>query len=328
MDVAFTICTADYLTHALALRDSFILHNPGSRFFICIPDKLDGDRIKYLDSIGIDASQYIEVAQISLSSFPELCKRYSLIELCSALKPFFAHYILQKLTDCERLYYFDCDILIFNSLTHLRNKLKDFDILLTPHILSEHSAEDRLMETQILNAGIYNAGFFGLRKSENTAQMLLWWQNRVTTHGYINFTRGMYADQLWLNFVPLFFQRVCVETHPGCNVAYWNLHERLIQPNGQELRVNQDYDLLFFHFSGFQLNQANLLSRYGKPIFIEADSALALICEQYSQTREKYRYQIPKGSANPYIKAKPIWIEFVRGWLIVLLNKSMEVLGS
>ena len=327
MDATFTICTTNYLINALTLRDSFLFFNPDDHFFFCVPDQLDDDQKEALNSVGIEPYQIIEVDQLNLSCFPNLCKHYNLIELCSALKPFFAHYLLQKYPDCFRLCYFDCDILIFDSIVYLKDKLWSCDILLTPHILSEHSVEDRDMETHILNAGLYNAGFFGLNQSDNANRMLLWWQDRVTTHGYVNFMRGMYADQLWLNFVPLFFQNVRIETHHGCNVAYWNLHERTLDVEGDSFRVNQEYALLFFHFSGYQLN-TDVLSKYSKPVHINNDRVLALVCERYNQMRAKYQYWFLKRKPNPYDKSRPVWIEFVRGWLVVLLNKGMENLGT
>ena len=42
-----------------------------------------------------------------------------------------------------------------------------------------------------------------------------------------NLYMDMYVDQLWLNFVDPFGYNLCVVRHPGANIAYWNVRERL-----------------------------------------------------------------------------------------------------
>ena len=62
--------------------------------------------------------------------------------------------------------------------------------------------------------------------------------------------RGMFAEQLWLNLVLLYFEKVHVIKHLGCNEAFWNLHERRLTKLAGKYYVNKTYPLIFFHFSG------------------------------------------------------------------------------
>ncbi len=48
---------------------------------------------------------------------------------------------------------------------------------------------------------------------------------------FIDLKKGLFVDQIWINFVPLFFKKVRIFLHHEYNVAYWNLHERMIQGN-------------------------------------------------------------------------------------------------
>ena len=93
----------------------------------------------------------------------------------------------------------------------------------------------------------------------------------------------MSSDQSWLNFVPLFFKGVGIIKHPGCNVAYWNLHERNIEEKGNSYFVNKEFPLLFFHFSGYSINHPGLISRH-QDRFLMSDN---LVVKKLFQLYEK-----------------------------------------
>ena len=82
--------------------------------------------------------------------------------------------------------------------------------------------------------------------------MLEWWKLRLRSWGYINVYEGMFTDQIWMNFLPLFYDKVLIFKHPGANVAHWNLGERHLQKIDGKYYVNdKKYPLLFYHFSAF-----------------------------------------------------------------------------
>ena len=75
--------------------------------------------------------------------------------------------------------------------------------------------------------------------------------------------KGVYTnDQKWLNFVPLFFKKIAIVDHPGCNLAYWNIHERNLTRKEQNLWVNERFELIFIHLSGYKYTEPALLSRH------------------------------------------------------------------
>jgi hypothetical protein len=51
--------------------------------------------------------------------------------------------------------------------------------------------------------------------------------------------------------VPCYFDKVLIDKHPGMNMAYWNLQERKIIGEKGKYKVNDNFDLLFFHFSTY-----------------------------------------------------------------------------
>jgi hypothetical protein len=59
---------------------------------------------------------------------------------------------------------------------------------------------------------------------------------------------------------PCFFDGIQIFRNVGCNVAYWNLYERLLVETEQGYMVNDSSPLVFFHFSGYKLSTPDELS--------------------------------------------------------------------
>ena len=60
---------------------------------------------------------------------------------------------------------------------------------------------------------------------------------------------GYFTDQRWIDAVPVFFEHEVVRDL-GCNVAYWNLHERTLAVDESGAWTAGGVALRFFHFSG------------------------------------------------------------------------------
>jgi hypothetical protein len=73
----------------------------------------------------------------------------------------------------------------------------------------------------------------------------------------------MFYDQLWMNYVPCLFENYFILKHPGYNMANWNLHERVLSElsPGQFL-INQQFPLVFFHYSGYQWDHPESIGHY------------------------------------------------------------------
>jgi hypothetical protein len=77
--------------------------------------------------------------------------------------------------------------------------------------------------------------------------------------GFNDVPFGTFVDQKWIDLVPAFFDKVCILKHPGCNIAYWNLHERTLSQGKDAILVNNQ-PLCFFHFSGVKASKPDVLS--------------------------------------------------------------------
>jgi hypothetical protein len=141
-------------------------------------------------------------------------------------------------------------------------KFDNNNILLTPHILNPIPLDNKLpQENTFLNFGIYNLGFLGLKNTKAEVKKLLdWWEERTFTLGYDNVEKGLFVDQLWMNFAPIFFEKVKILKESGYNVAPWNLHERDIIKKDNIYCMKDGSPLYFFHFSSYNYKLPHVIS--------------------------------------------------------------------
>lgn len=284
MNISYTVCSANYLHYAKALGDSIIAYNSNIKFVIFLLDKYEiknSSIFEKFDVIGVD--------DIWLPELEDMNKRYNIFELSCALKPFAAQYIISNYTNCEKLLYFDCDILVFNTLQNVLQKLDHFSILLTPHkVTYSNSLDKNVFETQFLGAGIFNAGFFAIKNNPSVIEFLDWWKIRLIHHCYCKPHIGLFVDQLWLNLVPIFFKDYAPFTDLGYNVAYWNIAERGISKKNDVFYINENIPLTFFHFSGYAESTPHLLSKYAPDITFE----------KYPATYDLFQFYVNKSNIN------------------------------
>jgi hypothetical protein len=245
----FTVATTNYLPFAVSLLDSVKLHHPEFEFCICLTDYLNADDMERYSL----AKKYplLQLHEIKAEEFDFITKNYNPSELSNACKiPFAQHFF--KNNEVDQVIFGDSDMLFFNRLPdHI---FKEHEIIFTPHFTSPPPHEHKSQEMEVLNAGMFNGGFFKLSRSEETFRFLDWFRSRCTLECISDRCRGIYYDQLWINFVPLYFQTTHIERDKGMNMAYWNLHERSITKTEIGFIVNQSDILSFFHFSGWDFN--------------------------------------------------------------------------
>ena len=313
MKLVYTVCTSNYLYQAFSLGDSLKQTNPDYELVIGLVDELP--IMDFLVPYKI-----IPISALNLSNLQELSNKYSVIELVCACKPIFGLYLLDLYPDLENVIYLDTDINVYQKLTQIEENLENFDITITPHITKAIELSELWNEKQYLNSGLYNAGFVAFKRTGNTQNFLIWWKNHTDTFGYLNYCKGMGADQLCLNFVPIFFEKVLIDYYPGNNAAYWNLHERTISSENEKYLVNKTLPLIFFHFSGYNPEKPKLISKHNRIKQENRVSAIHTLFSNYHQSLVKNHYHFFKGIIPAYGNYTPPKKE--RGFLVQLLDKA------
>ncbi len=255
--IVLTVCTAAYLAQAKALGDSLLKFNPGYKLVIGLVDKLEGR----VDSHYWKPHKLIEVHELNIPEFEKMYTQYTTLELVCAVKSFYTDHLF-KLYNPNQIIFLDCDILILDSLAYIESELNNFSILLTAHVTQPFPNDGRKpVEKTILKTGMFNAGFYAVKNDENGKRFIDWWKERMIDQCYERPKEGLNADQKWLNFLPFYFKKVKISDHPGCNLAYWNFHERIIEKKDEKFFAN-DQPVIFFHYSGYSLKSPDLISRH------------------------------------------------------------------
>lgn len=298
MTCVFTVCTAQQYPYAQLLGSSL----PAGVLF-----KIG------LVSGHLKAENTVTISQIEIPNFDQMQARYDDDALVAACKPFFAHYFLLQ-AGIEQIIYFDATTQLFGNLKPITAQLTTADIVLTPRLLRPMGRVTYGDEKQFLNTGLYDAGFMALQKSQNTLSFLKWWQARLTDRAFFDLCHGMNHDQLWLNLVPVYFEKVKVVKNEGWNVGLHNLHERIIGGRGSNWWVNNQTALLFFNFR-------ECIYRNEKVAHILQKSGTNLLINNYLNT-----LSFDKDSASVFSlqqqlnPAVSIW----KGWLKKQLLRIIE----
>jgi glycosyltransferase involved in cell wall biosynthesis len=292
------------------LARSFLDHHPEGRFIAFIVD----------DPLGaIGQGEVFNVLrprdlELTAQEFRAMTLYYDVTEISTALKPWVMERVLVE-TDGPVLY-LDPDCVVFDSLDFLGAAATKRGIVLTPHLLSP-MPRDGLGpdERQILWSGAYNLGFLGLAKTGDTDPFLRYWKERLRFDAIIDPTQMLFTDQRWIDLVPGMFEHH-IERDPGCNVAYWNAHERALElASGVVTAAGRP--LRFFHYSGFEPDHPQMLSKHAGEhprLLLSEQPILRLLCSQYVEqlkvadddqaSRYPYRWDyLPNGlRLNPMLR--------------------------
>jgi len=256
--LAFSMCTIiskNYLALARTLVQSFLALHPEGRAFVLLVDRNNGHITSARESFEL-----VEVGEIGIPEPDAFFFRYDIMELNTAVKPFFLDYLL-RVKELEKILYFDPDILVLQPLDELYRLLDEASILLTPHCLSPIPDDGkRPSEIDMLKAGAYNLGFIGLAAGAATDRFLEWWKDRLTKYCFNQVDRGLFVDQKWIDLVPGMFEGTHIIREPRYNAAYWNLHERPVTLQDGVFYA-ADQPIAFYHFSGFGM-ETGVISRH------------------------------------------------------------------
>ena len=208
------------------------------------------------NDIGLDVDEFHRLAAI-----------YDVMELATAVKPWLLATLVERSHDV--VLYFDPDIYVYRSLNAALGDVEGVELTLTPHVTHPMIRDDRIInETHILASGIFNLGFIGV--GPRSGPFLGFWKERLARECIVDARNMRFVDQRWVDFAPgIFDVRILRDT--ALNVAYWNLDQRELKWQVEEYFVDGE-PLLFFHFSGYDPNMPELVSKHE-----------AILCRHYGR---------------------------------------------
>ncbi|MEZ4750235.1 MAG: hypothetical protein R3B54_06310 [Bdellovibrionota bacterium] len=247
-----TVVTDKYAAGARVLFESLAEHHPGLRFFTLAVD----------DSVSKKLPSCMNpISPTVLSRSPHPDVHYDAFELCNALRYSWIEYLMKKESP-SHVVYLDADILVLGSFAPLFDSMGDSAFCLTPHILRPFPSDGhRPNDASLIDFGFYNSGMLAFAANGKTPRILEFMKERAEQYCY-NDPPRYFVDQKILPLATGLFSEAFLQLkHPGFNVAYWNLHERLLSYSGGRFRSNSE-TLVFFHFSGFDVESPDCLTRW------------------------------------------------------------------
>ncbi len=279
-EAIFAIVTPNYLPQAENLMRSVRAHSKDTALLILVVGS--AKPIVASDKNFCTIIDYAKWAKDD-PQLLNLAFQYTPFQLCCAIKPYAAKKIMRDY-EFKKLIYLDADILCFSPFDFVFKSLEQAPFILTPHLVdpSKTLNDGRFpQENTIIASGTFNMGFFATAANEEAIQILDWWQARTFYRCEQNIPAGIFVDQKWADLIPGLFPKTALLRHPGCNVAYWNLHER--QPTlSKKNWTCKGQPLVFYHFSGWSPSSPTTLSAHQNRYNFYNQPDLAKIYAQYA----------------------------------------------
>lgn len=271
-----TIIAKNYAAYARVLARSVARHHPGSRLWTLVIDDFGG----YLDPAD-EPFEVLTPSDIGCDPFTRMALRYTVLELSTAVKPWLMSHLMERTGG--PVTYLDPDIKIYGSLERLDQLAADHGVVVIPHNRVPIPLDGlRPSQVDIMIAGIYNLGYVSLASGPEVDALLAWWSERLRRDCRVDPAWGYFVDQRWFDLVPGFLGDLKIVRDAEYNVAYWNLHDRKLERDGERYLVD-GRPLAFFHFSGFDPEHPLVLSRYQNRVDVLADPALEQILAEYAR---------------------------------------------
>ena len=149
--------------------------------------------------------------------------------------------------------YFDPDMVLFSRVDDILATLERNNLALTPHQTKPEQTLDAILDNEVasLKHGIFNLGFIGVTNTPEGRRFADWWAERTYHLCRAEVENGLFTDQKWVNFAPVFFDGVAIVKSSRHNVATWNLTTRRMTGDFQTGFQVDGEPLGFYHFTGF-----------------------------------------------------------------------------
>lgn len=244
----FTCAAVNYLPKVRILCHSIRHHHPEAIIHIALAD----ERPPWLDLAGEPFDDVLEIGQLGIPDWRVWSFTHSIVELSTAIKPFALQHLL-ALPDCGKVLYFDPDMVLFSRVDDILGVLDASNLALTPHLTKPEVTVEAIVDNEIasLKHGIFNLGFIGVANTAEGRRFADWWAVRTQHFCWADVPQGLFTDQKWLNFAPVFFDGVAILKSPRHNVATWNLTTRRMTGSFESGFAVDGEPLGFYHFTGF-----------------------------------------------------------------------------
>ncbi|HET9651959.1 MAG TPA: glycosyl transferase, partial [Usitatibacter sp.] len=244
----FTSAAVNYLPKVRMLCRSIRRYHPEAVIHLALAD----ERPEWLVTEGEPFDSILEISRIGIPDWRGWSFMHSIVELATAIKPFAMSHLLSQ-PGCETVLYFDPDMVLFSRVDDILEVLKTSNVALTPHQTKPEQTVDAIIDNEIasLKMGVFNLGFIGVSNTAEGRRFSDWWADRCYRFCRAEVQNGLFTDQKWINFAPIFFEGVAIVKSSRHDVATWNLTTRRMVGTAATGFLVDGEPLGFYHFTGF-----------------------------------------------------------------------------
>jgi hypothetical protein len=242
----YRFCTyfdSHYLTRGLALYFSLRTHCPDLELYVLCMDDDAHASLLALNLRGLIPTPLsdLEAADPSLLGTKANRSRIEYYFTCTASFPL---YLMRRERNIELITYLDADLYFYSSPLPLFEELGAGSVGMIAHRFPEALKSREQF-------GLYNVGWITFRNDDAGIECLTWWRSQCIDWCYDRLEGDRFADQKYLDQWPKRFRRVVVLTHPGANLAPWNVERHHLRIEESGVFVDGK-PLIFFHFHGLK----------------------------------------------------------------------------
>lgn len=237
-----TYFDATYLSRGLALYHSLAAHAGEFRLFVLA---LDEETETTLQRLQLPHVVPVALGELE-ASHPELSDlrgTRTLAGFYMTLTPLLVAHVFERDPSVQNLAYLDADLMFFADPRLAWDG--DCDIGIIEHRFPAQADKSALH-------GRFNVGMVAFRRGAESQRCLERWSRQCLQWCEPAPVNGLFGDQKYLDEWPGRYPGLKIITHPGANLAPWNIarHHIGLGARGQVLVDGQP--LVFFHYSCFK----------------------------------------------------------------------------
>jgi hypothetical protein len=258
------VVTGNYTPHAKMLYNYIATSNPSLRFVALVI----GERERLASKLPTGPEWIFWDELFSNQERLDLASKYTAFEL-SCVARGRLHEFLWDQNKAAMWVVLDTDMIVLSNLGPLWKELSNYTGIVTPHLSKPGQSAER--ELNSLNAGVYNAGFLAFRRCDESIAAIKWLKNRLENYGYASLQRRekgltdphgfLFVDQIWLNFLPSYFEGILARGLPEWNLGHWNLIDGALTKDTEDEEYLYDGRVVMIaHLSGVPIENPEYVS--------------------------------------------------------------------
>ena len=170
--------------------------------------------------------------------------------------------------------YLGAEVYVYDSLDPVLELARERGVVLARRLSTLPDDGERPNYADLLVAGRITSAFAAVASGDDGDRFLDWWSRRVQEQDG--------APARWLELAPDLFPSIALLDDQGCNVSYWNLHERPLAREGEKLFA-AGRPLRFMDFSGVRPDRPYWLNDAGTRVCAIHVPVLAELCGEYCE---------------------------------------------